>query len=157
MNRGLYSNFWWLRSANCVSFIEWYVMSRELKIPINELSMSLPLRIWMTKTVYWVETHWISGNEKVPGVADRKEELAYRTRRDTLLSISMKRFICRQLFQLPNLLAKFTFIKWPYLSIYLSIYHIDFYWMILVYLSINYKDSHNVFYIIVYKEVEHNH
>ena len=32
-----------------------------------ELNMGLPLRTWVEKLVHWVETHWVSGKEKVTG------------------------------------------------------------------------------------------
>ena len=35
--------------------------------------MGFTLQAWVEKTVHEVETHWLSGKEKVPGVAISKE------------------------------------------------------------------------------------
>ena len=37
------------------------------------LNMGFPLRAWVEKKVYGVETHWFSGKEKILGIAVRKE------------------------------------------------------------------------------------
>ena len=39
----------------------------------NGVKMGLPLQTWIEKTVYTVETHWLSSKEKVPGIAVHKE------------------------------------------------------------------------------------
>ena len=81
---------------------------------ITELNMALLL--WAS--LHRVETHWLSGKEKVPGAAVRKEGHA-----DSLLEhernhhywFHWKRGNCKQwFFQLPTPLAKFILsIKWP--------------------------------------------
>ena len=35
---------------------------------INRLNMGLSLQVWVEKTVHGVETHCLSGKEKVPGM-----------------------------------------------------------------------------------------
>ena len=54
LNRGLLSNFWWLRSANhvkfteeCMMFMEKYVLGT--KMFTNGLNMGLPLQDWEAK------------------------------------------------------------------------------------------------------------
>ena len=37
------------------------------------LNMGLPQRTWVEKTVHGIETHWLSGQENVPGTAVSKE------------------------------------------------------------------------------------
>ena len=39
----------------------------------NGLKMGLPLQVWVEKTVYGVEIHWLSDNENVSGTAVCKE------------------------------------------------------------------------------------
>ena len=39
----------------------------------NEINMDWPLQGWVKKTVFGMETHWLSGKEKVPGAADSKK------------------------------------------------------------------------------------
>ncbi len=42
------------------------------KILTNQINMGLQQRTWVEKRVHGVETHWISGKEKVSGAAVSK-------------------------------------------------------------------------------------
>ena len=70
LNRGLSSNFWWLRSAHHEKFTEECVMHTEKHVLVkrmftNEQNMGLPQLTWVEKTVHWMETHRPSNKEKV--------------------------------------------------------------------------------------------
>ena len=78
MNRGLSSNFWWLRSANPVWFTKECVMCTEKhvlvkKILTNELNMGLPLQVWVKKIAHGVETYGISRKEKFQALQSVKK------------------------------------------------------------------------------------
>ena len=101
LNRGLSWNSWLLRSANNVKIIEEYVMCSEKNVLVkkmftNGLNMSLLLQARVEKTVYWLETHWISGKEKVLGVAVSKTShadsvLGYERTHDYKFLVKKKR------------------------------------------------------------------
>ena len=60
---------------------------------------------WVQKRVNWVETHWLSGNKKVPGAVVSKEKLKvslyeYRVNHYQFL---WKKCIYKQWFLLPTL------------------------------------------------------
>ena len=79
LNRGLLSNIWWLRSAKLVKFTEKCVMGIEKhvlvkKIFSKELNISLPLWVWVKKTVDGMEMNWLSGKEKDPCATGSKED-----------------------------------------------------------------------------------
>ena len=57
----------------------------------NELNMALPQWGWVEKTVYGVETHWLSCKEKVLGAMVRKEGQSSGTWKDPLLLIFLKK------------------------------------------------------------------
>ena len=59
LNRGLSSNFWWLRCANYVEFIEVYAMSME------KLFFSQKKYLQTEKKVDEMETYWLSDKVKV--------------------------------------------------------------------------------------------
>ena len=78
LKRNLSSNLYGLKSANHMKFSEECVMCIEKHVSIkkiftNELNMNLPLQAWITKTVYGVETQWLSCKQKVLGTAVSKE------------------------------------------------------------------------------------
>ena len=87
--------------------------SFSLKNVYNGLDMALQVSTGVEKTVYGVETHWLSGKEKVTDAAVSKEghtghEMTHHYR------FSWKRFNCKQCFLLPTPNAKFTlFIEYP--------------------------------------------
>ena len=63
LNRILSSDFWWLRSANHVKFIEEFVMCIGKQVLVRKfftkgLNVSLPLQIWVEKTVHEMKTNW---------------------------------------------------------------------------------------------------
>ena len=77
-NRGLPSNFCWLRSTNHVKFTEECLICIEThilvkKIFTNRLNLNLTLQAWIKKTVHGGETHWISSKEKVLDAVINKE------------------------------------------------------------------------------------
>ena len=80
LNRGLPSNFWWLRSANymkcteeCVTCTMKHILVQ--KIFTNWPNMCLLLRAQLKQRIHGVETHWSSG-KKVMGAAFSKENNA---------------------------------------------------------------------------------
>ena len=82
------------------------------KMFVNGVNMGFPLEAQIKKTIYGVETYWLS-SKGVPSTRVSKEGLA-----DSLLGherthhywFHWKRYICKQYFILP----KFTlFIEWP--------------------------------------------
>ena len=109
LNRGLPSNLWWLRCANQMKFTEEYVMCMEIHVLVkktftNGLNMGLPLQARGEKTVYGVETYWLSGKENILGATVSKESHA-----DDILGherthdywFPWKRCNCKQCFSLP--------------------------------------------------------
>ena len=61
-----------------MKFTEEYVMCTEKHILVKKLfanksKMGLQLEAWVKKKVHGVETHWLSGKEKVPATAVCKE------------------------------------------------------------------------------------
>ena len=43
------------------------------KMFTNGLNMDLLIQAWVEKIVHWIETHWLSGKEKVQGTVVSKE------------------------------------------------------------------------------------
>ena len=82
LNRGLSSNFWWLRDANHVRFTDECALCTEKHVLVtqiftNELSMELPCWNWVEKkTANGVETFRLTSKEKFPFAASSKEGLA---------------------------------------------------------------------------------
>ena len=77
LNKGLSLNFWCLWSFNYVEFTKECVMCMEEHILIkrvlmNGLNMGLPLWSWVEKIVHGLETHWLSGKEKVPSITSKE-------------------------------------------------------------------------------------
>ena len=55
-------------------FTEKYVLVKEMLT--NRLNTGLQLRVWVEKSIHEVETHWLSGKEKVLGEAVSTEDHA---------------------------------------------------------------------------------
>ena len=89
LDKGLLSNIWWLRCANhvkfteCVMFIKKHFLVKKKKFT-NGLNLCVSLPAWVEKTVDGLETCWLSGKEKVLGIAYNKEGHA-----DSILNSSL--------------------------------------------------------------------
>ena len=70
-----------MKNANHVKFMQKCLLYTKKHVSVqkmltNGLNMGLPLRARVKKTVHGVETHWLSGKEKVLGAAVSKESHA---------------------------------------------------------------------------------
>ena len=85
------------------------------KMLTNGLNLGLLLQAWVEKIVYGAEMHWLSGKEKVLGVAISKKvilTLHWCMLRTYDYWFPWKRWNCKQYFLLPTSYIKFTlFIK----------------------------------------------
>ena len=92
----------------------------------NGLNMALPQWTWVEKTLHGVESHWLSGKEKVLGIAASKEghgDSVLGHKRINHYKFPWKRWNCKQGFLLPIPWVKFIlFIEWP---LYISYYNGD--------------------------------
>ena len=56
----------------------WYLQKNVFfyfkKMFTNELNVGLPRGVWVEKTVYGVQTHWLSGTEKILDEAASKQD-----------------------------------------------------------------------------------
>ena len=110
LNSSLLWNFWQLRSANHVKFTECVMcVYREVcfsqKMFTNRLKICLLLWAWVEKTVTGIETHWLSGIEKVLGTVVNKEGHVHNVlghERTYHNWFPWKRCNCKQCFLLPT-------------------------------------------------------
>ena len=65
LNRGLTSEFWWLKSANHMKCTQECVMCRLKHVWVKEMSANPK----STKTVHEVEIHWLFEEENIPRLA----------------------------------------------------------------------------------------
>ena len=108
LNRGLPSNFWWLRSVNHMKSLEECVMYTENPILVqriftNRLNMRLA-QAWHEKAAHWVETD-SPVKKKFWGQFMLTVFLRYTSTLDYWFL--WKRYKCKQCDQLPNPRSKF--------------------------------------------------